>query len=81
MRKLFDRNVELVAYIAPERTQHFVVELRRTIVVHQLRGFLQSLGRYLIGLTSTLADDIGIIDSTLTEDNEQRDKDERKHGK
>ena len=74
MRQLLDRHVQFVAHIAPQSTQHLVVEFTRLIVGHEFRGFLQTFGGYLVGLTRTTLGDVGILDSPLTEDDEQRDK-------
>ena len=76
MRELFDRDVEFVAHITPESTQHLVVELTRLVVGHQLRGLLQTLRGHLVGLASATLGDVGILDGTLTEDDEQRDEHE-----
>ena len=46
--ELFHRNVELIAYIAPQRAEHFVVEGLALALEHQLTGFLQSLARDLV---------------------------------
>ena len=76
VRQLLDGHVELVAHIAPKGTQHFVVELRRTVVAHQSRSLLQSLRRHLVGPSGTFACNIGIVDGTLTEHHEERDENE-----
>ena len=74
MRELFDRDVEFVANITPEGTKHLIVELTRLVVGHQLRGLLQAFCGHLVGLTCTTFGDVGILDGTLTEDDEQRDE-------
>ena len=76
MRKLFNRDVEFVAHITPEGTQHLVVELARLVVGHQLRSLLQTLRGHFVGLACTTLGDVGILNGTLAEDDEQRDEHE-----
>ena len=80
VRELLDRDVEFVAHISPEGSQHLVVELAGLVVGHQTGSLLESLGSHLVGLLATLFDDIRILDGPLTEDNEERDKDQCQHG-
>ena len=80
MRQLFDRDIKFIAHIAPEGTQHLVVELTRLVLCHQVRCFLQTFRCHLIGLAGTTLGDIGILDGPLTEDHEQRDKHEGHNG-
>ena len=70
-RQLLDRDVQFVADITPEGTEYLVVERRWLVLLHQARGFLQSLRSHLVGTSGTLADDICILDGALTEDDEQ----------
>ena len=72
--ELFDRHVELVTNVAPKRTKHLVVEFVLLAASHQFCGFLQSFGGHLVSLAGTLFHDIGILDGSLTEDDEERDE-------
>ena len=70
-RQLFDGHRQPVAHIAPEGTQHLVVELALFAVVHQAGGFLQSLRGHLAGFSGTLLHHVGILDGATAEDDEQ----------
>ena len=72
--ELFHRNVELIAYIAPQRAEHFVVEGLALALEHQLTGFLQSLARDLGSLLTTHLHGIGMVQSTFAEDDQQHDE-------
>ena len=76
MRELFHRDSQFVAHIAPEGTEHLVVELARLVVCHQARSLLQALGSHLVGPFATLLGDIGILDGPLAEDHEEGNKDD-----
>ena len=80
MRELFHRDVEFVANITPEGTKHFIIELTRFVVGHQLRGLLQTLRGHLVRLACTTFGDVGILNGTLAEDDEQRDEHEGHNG-
>ena len=80
VRELGHRDVELVAHITPECTQHLVVELARLVGSHQARSLLESLGGHLVGLLATHSGNIGIVDGTLTEDDKQRDEHQHQSG-
>ena len=72
--ELFHRNVELIAHIAPQRTEHLVVEGLALALEHQLAGFLQSFAGNLVGFLATHLHGIGMIQSTLAEDDQQHDE-------
>ena len=74
VRQLGHWDIELIAHITPQGTQHLVVELVRLVVGHQAGSQLQTLGGHLVGLLTTHLGNIGVVDGTLTEDDKQRDE-------
>ena len=79
MRQLCYRDIQFVAHVTPESTEHLVIELTRLILSHQLRSFLQSFGGNLISFAGTSFGDVGILYCPLTEDDKQRDEHQGEH--
>ena len=73
---MFHRDGQFVAHIAPECTQHLIVELARLVLCHQARSLLQTLGSHFVGPFAALLGDIGILDGPLAEYHEEGDEDE-----
>ena len=76
MRELLNGDIHLVSYITPEGAQHLVVELTRLVLGHEQGSLLQALCSHLIGFLSTHLRHVGVVDGTLTEDDEERDEDQ-----
>ena len=80
VRELGNRNIKLIAHISPQSAKHLIVELAWLIISHQACGLLESLGGNLVGLLTTHSCDVGIVDSTLAEDDKQSDEHQNKGG-
>ena len=78
-RQLFDGHAELVAHITPQSSQHLIVEVVGTTRLHQRSSLLQSFRSHLVSLAGTLFHDVGVLNSTATEDDKQRDKGQQQH--
>ena len=76
---MLNRDIEFIAHIAPQSTQHLIIEGTLLIVLHQLGSLLQSFGSHLVRLLATHLHHISILNGTLTEDNKQRDEQQTQH--
>ena len=80
VRQFCDGNIQLVAHISPQRTKHFIVEFTLLLLLHQAVGYLESLGSHLVGLLTLTFHDVGILNGTTAEHDEQRDKQQQEEG-
>ena len=77
--QLLGWHVELVAHVAPECPHHLVVEFALLALEHQLVGKAQTLGGYLASPVGALLHDVGILDGTAAEHDEQYHEGDERH--
>ena len=77
--ELLGWHIELVAHVAPECSHHLIVELALLALEHQLVGKAQTLGGYLARPVGTLLHDVGILDGTAAEHDEQYHEGDERH--
>ena len=75
MRELLNGNVEFITHITPEGTQDLIVEGTGLPFLHELGSLLESLRSHLVSLLAAHLRDVGIVDGTLTEHDEECDED------
>ena len=79
VRQLLHRNVQLVAHIAPKGAQHLIVEGTGLVLLHQGGCLTQSLGSHLVSTLAATLHQVGILDGTLTENQEKRHERHKEH--
>ena len=73
------RDTQLIAQIAPQRTQYLVVEFFLLVLFHQLAGVLQTSNRHLVRLLGTNQGDVGVFLHLLTINKEEYDKQDSRY--
>ena len=78
-REILHAYVQFVAHIAPQGTQHLVVECTRLPSRHEFCRHAQTLCGHSVGLFATLLHQVGVVDGTAAEHHKQRDEHHNQH--